>query len=283
MSSGRAILVLVAATVVWGSTFSMVKGALAATGPLTFLALRFGLATVLVLPALRLGHVTRRDLWLSLPCGATLFAGYALQTAGLATTTPSRSAFITALSVLLVPLLESLGGGCRPTRWQWSGAMVALVGLALLLRPAATPVSLGDALTGGCAIAFALHILTLQRAVRTVGAARVNGIQILCTAVLALPAAGFEGWSLRWTAQLLVAVVVCAGLATVFAFWAMTTVQRVLSGTQTAVVLAFEPVAAAVLSVALGQEALSAALVAGGILVVAGVLLATASRTRSRL
>ena len=280
MSNARAILVLVAATVVWGSTFPVVKGALAATGPLTFLALRFGLATALVLPMLRLGHLSRSDVLVSLPCGVTLFAGYALQTAGLASTTPARSAFVTALSVLIVPLLEALGGGARPTRAQWSGALVALAGLALLLRPTAVPPSLGDALTAGCAVAFAFHVLALQRAVRSVAASRVNAIQILCTALLAVPAAGVERWHLRWTSALVVAVAVCAGLATVFAFWAMTSVQRILSGTQTAVILAFEPVAAALLSLALGQEVFSLSLVAGGLLVVLGVLLATASAPR---
>jgi drug/metabolite transporter (DMT)-like permease len=74
------------------------------------------------------------------------------------------------------------------------------------------------------------------------------------------------------------AVLICAVLATVFAFWAMTAVQRVLTAAVTAVVLAFEPVAAALVSLALGEDRPSWSLLAGGAVVVAGVLLATVQR-----
>lgn len=269
------MLLLLAAGGVWGATFPVVKGALADASVLTFLALRFGLAAVVMLLAGRSGvHV--RSGWPAVPCGVALFAGYTLQTAGLLTTTPARSAFITAISVVLVPFLEPLLGLPRPTWRVWAGAAAALIGLAVLLRPEGGAVTVGDLLTAGCAISFAFHVVFLQWAVRRVPAAETNLVQVLTTAALALPAAGLHGFRLVLTGRLVVAVLICAVLATVFAFRAMSESQRVLSAGTTAVVLAFEPVAASVTSVALGQDTISVALIVGGPLVVAGVILASA-------
>lgn len=274
MSRTRALALLVGATVVWGATFTVVKGALADTGPFTFLALRFSLAALLLLPALGGGLRSRA---LSAPvlwCGIALFAGYAFQTVGLASTTPARSAFITALSVVLVPLVEPLVGVTAFSRRVALGAVLSLAGLGVLLRPEAEAVRLGDWLTLGCAVAFAAHVLALNSAVQRTPPHQVNALQVALLAVLALPAAGLEGFAVTPTPRLGVALVVTAGLATVAAFWAMAAAQKALTAAETAVVLAFEPVAAAAISVALGEDQMSLHLVAGGGVVVLGVLLA---------
>ncbi|MFI5165389.1 MAG: DMT family transporter [Thermoanaerobaculales bacterium] len=281
MSRTLAVLMLAAAGCTWGATFPVVKAALADTGPLTFLALRFGLASVLLVPLLRFGGGVGASAWRAVLCGVALFLGYALQTTGLATTTPARSAFITALSVVLVPTLEPVFGIGRATMRVWCGACLALAGLAVLLRPDAGPFSVGDLLTVGCAAVFGLHVLLLQWTVRAVPATRASTIQVLTTAALAVPFAGIEGWKAAPTIRLAAAVLVCALLATVGAFWVMTTVQRVLSASMTAVVLTLEPVAAAVTSVAMGQDTPSIAMILGGIIVIAGVILATATPRRS--
>jgi drug/metabolite transporter (DMT)-like permease len=269
---------LIAAAGIWGATFPVVKGALVDADPWTFLALRFGLAAALLVPLLRSRGSYGPGAGRAAACGVALFVGYVLQTWGLASTTPARSAFITALSVVLVPLLEGLLGLSRPTVRVWGGAGLALLGLAVLLRPEAQPISLGDVLTAGCAVAFAFHVLLLQWAVQAMPPARASAVQVLTTAALAIPAAAWQGQRLLVTPRLAGAVLICAVLATVFAFWAMTAVQRVLTAAVTAVVLAFEPVAAALVSLALGEDRPSWSLLAGGAVVVAGVLLATVDR-----
>lgn len=278
MSRSFAVLLLAVAAAIWGATFPVVKGALQDADPWTFLALRFGLAAALLVPALRGRSSSGRGLGRAFVCGGALFSGYVLQTWGLVSTTPARSAFITALSVVLVPLLEPLAGMGRPTVRVWGGAALALGGLGVLLRPEAQPITIGDLLTVGCAVAFAIHVLLLQWTARVMPATRASAVQVLATAALAIPAAAWQGQRLHLTPRLGGAVLVCAVLATVFAFWAMTAVQRVLTAAVTAVVLAFEPVAAAVVSLGLGEDRFSWSLVAGGAVVVAGVLLATVQR-----
>jgi drug/metabolite transporter (DMT)-like permease len=279
VSRGVAVALLLVAATVWGATFSVVKAALADAGAFTFLALRFGLATLIFLPALR----NRRALagaGRAVFCGVALFTGYAFQTLGLASTTPARSAFITAFSVVLVPLLEGVTGLARVHARVWLGGAIALGGLALLLGPERQPFAVGDLLTLGCAVAFAAHVLLLQWAVQAIPPTRVAAVQIFATAALAFPAAAIAGWHAVATPRLAGAVFVCAVLATVAAFWIMTAVQEVLSASLTAVVLAFEPVAAAVVSVAFGADLLTPALVAGGAVVVAGVVIATRAPVR---
>jgi drug/metabolite transporter (DMT)-like permease len=276
VSRSGAVLLLIAAASVWGATFPVVKGALADASTPSFLALRFTLAALVLLPALRARGGARRGVPRAALAGVALFAGYAFQTWGLETTTPARSAFITALAIILVPLLEPLVGIGRPSRRVWGGALVALAGLAVLLRPEVQPVSAGDLLTFGCAVVFAVHVLLLQWTVRAIPATGATAVQVAVTAALALGFASAAGWRVSVTPRLAFAVAVTALFATVFSFWVLTAAQQVLSAALSSVVLAFEPVAAAVISVLLGQDRVTAALLAGGVLVVAGVVLATA-------
>lgn len=281
MTRPAALAWLLAATTVWGATFPVVKGALGDTGPLTFMALRFSLAgAVLAVDLVRRRAGLPRTVW-PYWCGVSLLAGYLLQTWGLVTTTPARSAFITALSVVLVPLLEPVVGLGRISPRVVAGGGLALAGLGVLLRPGSHAVVIGDVLTVGCAVAFAFHTMLVQRAVREHPAGVVNGVQVLVVAMLALPAAGLERWQLVPTPRLAGALALTALLATVVAFWAFTAAQRTLSAGETAVVLAWEPVAAALISLLSGEDALTASLLGGGALVVAGVVLATSAPDRA--
>ncbi|HET9068138.1 MAG TPA: DMT family transporter, partial [Amaricoccus sp.] len=132
-------LVLVLATVVWGGTFLAVKLGLGESGPLFFVGSRFALAaliaTLLALPRMR--GLTRAELAAGAAIGASIFAGYALQTAGLATITASQSAFISALYVPIVPLLQWAALGRRPRLASWIGIALAFTGLLLLAGPTA--------------------------------------------------------------------------------------------------------------------------------------------------
>src|SRR5262249_53908257 len=143
----------------------MVKEALAGAGPLTFVALRFALAALVVLPMVRFRSATLS--WGLVRAGGLvglcLFAGYALQTAGLQFTSAAKAGFITGLSVVIVPLLEAAALR-RPPAWSTLvGVALATLGLALLTLGGDVTVELGDLLVLGCALAFALHILSVDR------------------------------------------------------------------------------------------------------------------------
>ena len=139
----RAYLLMTFVVAIWGSTFVLVKGALSDATPAAFNLIRMTLAFVLLGIAYHRSWRTIRPSYFAAGAlvGLCLAAGYQFQTTGLARTTPSKSAFITGLVVVLVPLFSSIPGlhppGFRPPRWNtYTGAALAFVGILLLTAPA---------------------------------------------------------------------------------------------------------------------------------------------------
>jgi len=280
---GRAAarLALLVAALIWGASFTIVQVALRDLGVFHLLALRFALATALLWPLARRGVTPepRRGVLrdgAALLVGLALFAGFVLQTAGLRFTTPAKSAFITGLSVVLVPLLGWAAGGARPRWGPALGALCALAGLYALYSPlagATVTLNLGDWLTLAGAISFAAHVLLVERHVHRVGVQRLALAQFAVVAVLAAPSLLAPPTAAELTPRALTAVAVTAVFATVLAFLCQLYAQRHLSATETVVWLTLEPLFAAAISIAAGAEAFGMPLVAGGALILFGMLL----------
>ncbi|HZI63713.1 MAG TPA: DMT family transporter [Thermoanaerobaculia bacterium] len=272
----RARLALVVATVIWGATFVVVQQGLRDLPVFHLLVFRFTLGALLLLPlALRRGAVPRPSR-ISLLVGGALFAGYVLQTYGLKWTTPSRSAFLTGISVVLVPLLGWATGVERPRPGPIAGALCAVGGLWALYRPqGGPPFGLGDWLTIGCAVAFAAHLLLVERAIKTTRMMRLAIVQFAVVALLSAPSLLLvPPRRAEFTPTALSAILITAVFATAVAFVCQIYAQRRLGAVETAVILTLEPAVAALVSVAAGAEPFGWPLAAGGALLVAGMLLA---------
>jgi drug/metabolite transporter (DMT)-like permease len=260
-------------TAVWGATFVTVKRALEDADTLTFLALRFSLGT-LVAAVLARGALKDRAAWRGgAVLGMLLFAGYAFQTWGLERTTPSRSAFITGLTVVFVPFAQLLFFRKRPRVSSLVGVAVAIVGLALL-----TGVELreglpaGDALTLGCAVVYAGHIaLTGRYAAQTSPTALVT-VQLGVTALLATLCLPWGPMRLEPTLAFWGAVVLTGVVASAIAISIQAWAQAKVSPVRAALIFALEPVFAAAFS-RLGGERLTARQVVGGVVIIVGVLI----------
>ncbi len=149
----RADLILIFVTLIWGSTFTVVKGALADTTPFFFMAIRFLLAA-LIFVAIFYRKIFPLDFFsfrAGVAVGICLFLGFALQTYGLAYTSASRSAFLTSLLVLWVPFISLFVEKERPSASQWGAIGVAIAGMWFLNRPETGQLGRGDWLTIGCA------------------------------------------------------------------------------------------------------------------------------------
>jgi drug/metabolite transporter (DMT)-like permease len=234
------VAALVAASFLFGATFVVVKSALDDIGPLSFIAWRFLIGALVLLPlALPRGSAIWRH---GVLAGMALFAGYALQTAGLQFTSASNSALITGLYVVFTPFLAALFSRRRPSGWVVVGAMVAFIGVYLLTGVDSLSLGPGDLLTVGCAVAFAFHIVALARYAHLHPVVPFTGVQILITTALAFPASWiFEGGpSLPgrsvWVALAITGIGVTAG-----AFLLQIGAQRVVGAATAAVVLAAEP------------------------------------------
>lgn len=276
---------LVAATVFWGATFLVVKEAVAHVPPFEFLALRFGIATLV------LGALWRRSVRGPLPwrallvVGTALACGYAFQTLGLVYTGATNAAFITGLYVVFTPTIGALLYRRLPAASAAAGALLATTGLVLLsLRLVAgrPTFSLGDLLVLVCAFGFTGHILALghfapRTDVRTLAVGQLAVATLLFAALVPVEDAvvprGAEVWS---------AIAFTALGATAFGFAVQTWAQRRLSPTRTAVILTMEPVFAAVFGFTVAGERLSARGWAGAALILAGMLAVEARPGRRR-
>lgn len=241
-------LALLLTTVIWGATFPATKAALEQIPPLSFLLLRFFLGTLLVLLwfviCRRRLHRDHAVLRASALTTVFLFLGYLLQTVGLLHTSASNSAFLTALYVIFVPMILM-----RIDRRVVSATAIAVVGLWLLVKPD-TSMNLGDLMTLGCAVAFAGHIICLERFTRQVDAPSLLVWQMLAMTLLFLPAPWWEGTAQTAflpTAALLIGLGVTGILATL-AFAVQMWAQRLVPAQQVALLFASEPAYAAWLS-----------------------------------
>jgi drug/metabolite transporter (DMT)-like permease len=285
----KADLLLAFCTVIWGATFVIVKDALADASVFVFLALRFLVAAVVLLviyhrEVRRLRGAGFRASALSggALMGSVLFGGFALQTAGIRFTSPSKAAFITGFSVVLVPVLLAVGGHIRVQGWVWVGALSALAGLYYLAVPSVREFSRlnrGDLLVLCAAVLFAVHIIAVGVYTARHSPAALSLVQVVMMAlltVIAVPVFAITGWQtprVHWTAGLAAAVLATGVLATALAFSAQVWAQQHASSSHTAILFSLEPVFAAVTSFVFLHERLGTRALAGAGLILAGILL----------
>ncbi len=272
-------LALLLLTIFWGSTFLITKRLLAASSPGIFLSLRFALA------ALTLGLVW----WLTqarpraglvrdgVRLGLALTGGFILQTIGLRYTSPARSGFLTGLTVLFVPLVAHFGLGKPVHRATWAGAALAIVGMAVMTRPFDGSVSaamrLGDALTVGCAIAFAAHIVWTSEWALRHPVAPFLFVQVCVAAVASLGVVAFETPRVGSPVQLAAVVGYTGVVMTAGAIFLQTWAQRHTTAVRAALIFSLEPVFAALFAWLAGGDHIVAAEWVGGAVIIAGVLL----------
>ena len=272
---------LVGVTVVWGTTFVVVKLAVEAVDPLLFVALRFGLAG-LVLAALRWSALRRapRATWVAgLWLGLLLLAGYGFQTFGLRETTPARGGFITGLSVALVPLLDAALLRRRLGRGPTIGVLLSTLGLLALSAPLdAADWSRGswrgDLLVLGCAFAFAMHIVGVGHYAGRHDPGAITTVQVGVVGLLAGLGALALGAAGPTDGGVWLAVAYMGPVATALVFFIQNWAQTHTTATHTALIFTLEPVFAALFSFALYGEQLGPRALAGGALILAGVLAA---------
>jgi drug/metabolite transporter (DMT)-like permease len=269
-----ALLLLV--TLIWGSTFVMVKDAVAAYPVFPFLALRFWLATVvlLVIGGRRLPSLGWRGLGAGVLIGLFLFAGYGFQTLGLRYTSASKAGFITGLSVVLVPVLSTLLLRRRPGPAATIGVGLAAVGLGFLTLHQGLRLEIGDLLLLGCAFSFALHIISVSAFAPSLDPVALTVVQVATVAIAStvLGLFGGEPWHVP-SSSTLFAAGFTGVLATAAAFAIQTAMQRFTTPTHTALIFAAEPVFAAVFGVLLAHDVLGPSAIAGGVLIVTGMVI----------
>jgi drug/metabolite transporter (DMT)-like permease len=281
MNRRKAELALGFNTLVWGVTFVLVKSALHEISPVLFLAMRFSLAAVALVAVFRIGQVKAcptRMLAAGGMIGIFLFTGYLLQTLGLQYTTAPKSAFLTGLATVMVPMLGALVYQIKPRLAEVVGVLAATLGMGLMTLegPIGTVGSIGrgDLLTFGGAVAFAAHVVATGHFAEQIGYEVLSITQVGAAALSSLSLVWLvETPRIHWQPMVVWAILITGLLCTALAFTIQAWAQHYTTATRTALIYALEPVVAWITSYCLAGEGLSGRAAAGAGLILSGVLL----------
>jgi drug/metabolite transporter (DMT)-like permease len=277
MKSRLPDLALWAVAFVWGGTFLATRIALAdGAGPFFFVVLRFGtaaLATILLLRG-RLRGVTRQDVIAAIAIGIPMAAGYLLQTGGLLSVSSSMSAFLTALYVPLVPLIQWVALRRAPQWMSWIGILLAFIGLVLIANPSSGSFGFGKGewMTLTSAIAFSAEIILIGRYAESIDAGRVAMLDLVIVAVAGFVAMPLTGESFHAPTATVLVSGIGLGVASAFIQLAMNWAQRTVSPTRATLIYSSEPVFAGILGRFAGER-LGALGWAGAALILCGVVI----------
>lgn len=272
----KAECVLIVITMVWGGTFLLVQHALTASGPMFFVGLRFAAAALMVsLFSMRsLRGITLLEIKAGVFIGVAIMFGYGLQTIGLQTIPSSQSAFITALYVPFVPLLQWLVLGRRPGLMPSLGIMLAFTGLMLLSGPdgASLNFSTGEIATLISAIAIAAEIILISAYAGKVDVRRVTVVQLATASILAFLMIVPTNEAIPDFSWLLLISAVGLGAASAIIQVAMNWAQKSVSPTRATLIYAGEPVWAGIVGRLAGERLPGIALVGAALIVVAVIV-----------
>ncbi len=318
----RATVMLIVLTAIWGLTFPVTKLSVVDTDPIQFVALRFGTAFPLLYLFLLLrfrGHIRPKagddddsyaamteagmsPVWVKLRngilrsiwvrgalIGGLLFAGFALQVLGLEHTTASRSGFFTGLLVVLTPPLALLLRTSHTPRTAWFALLPAAAGITLIADPDTGGMNIGDWLTLGCALVFALQMVILEALSRSDKESRALTLaQVGAVAVLAIVWTLVHGQPFEMTRTGWIGVAYTAIFGSVIAVWLQTRFQPDVPAAHAGFVFSLEPVFASLFAWMLIGDPWSARSLFGAalILVAMGIssfAIAKAERDAARL
>ncbi|GAA6622963.1 DMT family transporter [Scytonema sp. NUACC26] len=264
------VILLVAASLIWGTTFPLIKNAIASLSPSAILASRFVVAAVVLAPYLRdLNAKLIRDGFL---LGLVLFASFATQTLALETIHANRAAFISSLTVVIVPLL-GLAIGQRVLLKTLLAAVVAITGIGVMSWESGQ-LSVGDLLLFGNAFIYAIYILILEKTTQRHPTLSLTAVQVLVIALLGMLWAAPElVGQIHAIGTNLSAVLYLGLIATAATVLIETMSQRWVSAQEAALFYTLDPVFSAVISFLLLGETLGVRGLVGATLVLAAMVL----------
>ena len=267
---------LMVVTVLWGWSFVAIHQALEFMSASAFNANRFlvGAAVMFVVIMRRYRTLDFRQMKYGLAPGVILFLAFAFQTEGIARTSASNASFITGLAVIFAPVFGFYLLKIRPTGQQAVGAVIAVIGLALLTVKELA-IHLGDSLVLVCALFTALHIVVLSKNSKLVDVEMLAFTQVLVVAALSLTwSLSNSDFSTPQTDQAIWAVIVIGIGGTAIGYFVQTKAQVETAPNLIAMILVLEPVFGGIFGYFLGGDRLSVINLVGAALIVSAMVVA---------
>ena len=271
-------LLIVAATLIWGSSFVVVKDTTEAVNPAWILVIRFAMAAVILAVFLlkkRSLYFKKEYIGFGALFGLLMFCGYYFQTVGITDTTPGKNAFLTGTYCVMVPFLAWWIAKRKPNAFNILAALLCIVGIGFVSLDSGLSISFGDAMTLICAVFYALHICVVAKFSQGRDIYVLTMWQFFFVAILSLAVGFVFEQPPRWESltpeiwgSLAYLGVACTTLALLF----QNVGQQQLAPSTASLLLSLESPFGVFFSVLLGAEVLSGQMVFGFVLIFVAIL-----------
>ncbi|MFF2797347.1 DMT family transporter [Lysinibacillus xylanilyticus] len=268
---------LLVTAIVWGSGFVITAIALEYLTAYQVMAGRFLLASIIltVLFGYKLKKASKSVIWKGILLGSILYIAFALQTVGLQYTTPSKNAFLTAVNVIIVPLIAFTVYKRRIDGYEIIGSIIAIVGIGFLSLQGSLTMNIGDALSLACAVAFAFDIFCTNLFVQKEDAIALTIIQFITASVIGVLVVVDQGdIPTTFEKEAIYSIIYLAIFSTTLAYLFQNIANQYTSATKAAIILSTESFFGMVLSVIFLHEVLTSRMVVGAILILLAILIA---------
>ena len=272
-------LLIIAATIIWGISFVIVKDVTNSMSPAWILAVRFTAAAIIMAVVFlkeRALYFERSHVGFGLLFGLAMFLASYTQTIGITDTTPGKNAFLTGTYCVIVPFLAWALVRRRPNRYNIVAAVLCIVGIGFISLDGSLTMRFGDAMTLVCAVFYALHIILVSQFAQGRNIYVLTMLQFVGVAVCSLFVGGLFEPMPDWAAlpmdcwiSLAYLAVACTTVALLF----QNIGQAHLPPASAALLLSLEAVFGVAFSVALGAETLTLRIVFGFALVFAAIII----------
>ncbi len=277
-------ILLLLGTFFWGATFVIVKDSISSIDLYSFLFWRFLIALLFIVPFFikQIRKIKSKEIFYGVLLGFVLALGYIFQTIGLKISTPSKTAFITGLSVIIVPVLSSVKIRRIPHVLTIIAVIISGIGIYLMTSTTGISFQSGDMWVLLCAIFFALQIVMVSDITKKYSAANITIIELFTVSIVSLICSLFIGnIEIPITFKLWGSIVFCAVFATSFMFIVQSKYQKKMSDSRAAVIYSFEPLFAALTAYIIYNEQLSSTTIIGGLMVFFAMLI-TGKKLRTK-
>ncbi|MEK5330357.1 DMT family transporter [Lysinibacillus sp. FSL W8-0992] len=268
---------LLTTAIVWGSGFVITAIALEYLTAYQVMAGRFLLASIIltVIFGYKLKKATKSVVWKGVLLGTILYIAFALQTVGLQYTTPSKNAFLTAVNVIVVPLIAYAVYKRRIDGYEIIGSIIAIVGIGCLSLQGSLTMNIGDALSLACAVAFAFDIFCTNLFVQKEDAIALTIIQFITASAIGILVVVSQGdIPASLEKEAIYSLIYLGIFSTTIAYLFQNVANQYTSATKAAIILSTESFFGMVLSVIFLHEVLTSRMVIGAVLILLAILIA---------
>lgn len=277
MKKYKGELLMLITAIMWGSGFVGMAMGLEHWTVLQLMALRFTFAAILLALIFhkKLKMISKSVFWKGSILGAILFTAFALQTLGLEYTTPSKNAFLTAINVIIVPIIAYVIYKRRFDRFEITAALIAIIGIGFLSLQDSFTINVGDMLSILCAIAFAFDIFYTNVFVKKEDALALTIVQFFAASILSwIGVVGLGEVPTSASTEGILTVVYLAVFCTLVAYVCQNIGMQYADPTKSALILSTESIFGTLCSVLILNEILTGRMIFGCFLIFLAIVIA---------